>query len=53
MPQLAERARQAAAQMALFGSGAERVARDLRAADLDNMTPIQALDLLRKLKGEL
>jgi DNA mismatch repair protein MutS len=53
MPQLAERARQAAAQMALFGSGAERVARDLRAADLDNMTPIQALDLLRKLRGEL
>ena len=32
---------------------ATRIARDLKAADLDNMTPIQALDLLRKLRGEL
>jgi len=53
MPELAHRARQAAAQMSLFADPATRIARDLKAADLDNMTPIQALDLLRKLRGEL
>jgi len=53
MPELANRARQAAAQMSLFADPATRIARDLKAADLDNMTPIQALDLLRKLRGEL
>jgi DNA mismatch repair protein MutS len=53
MPELAERARLAAEQMHLFADPATRVARDIEAADLDNMTPIQALDLLRKLKAEL
>jgi DNA mismatch repair protein MutS len=53
MPQLAKRARQAAAQMNLFADPAQRVARQLKDADLDNLTPMQALDLLRKLKSEL
>jgi DNA mismatch repair protein MutS len=53
MPELAKRAQAAAAQMQLFADPATRVARDLKHADLDNMTPIQALDLLRKLKAEL
>jgi len=53
MPDLALRARQAAAQMSLFADPAARISRDLKAADLDNMTPVQALDLLRKLRGEL
>ena len=53
MPDLARRARQAAAQMNLFADPATRIARDLKGADLDNMTPVQALDLLRKLRGEL
>jgi hypothetical protein len=29
------------------------VAREIKAADLENMTPLQALDLLRRLRGEL
>ncbi len=53
MPELAERARKAAEQMNLFADPATRVARELKDADLDNMTPIAALDLLRKLRGEL
>jgi len=53
MPELASRARAAAEQMSLFADPAARVASDLKQADLDNMTAIQALDLLRKLKGEL
>jgi DNA mismatch repair protein MutS len=53
MPALAERARQAAAQMNLFASPAERVAGELRHADLDNLTPMQALELLRRLRDEL
>ena len=53
MPELAHRARQAAAQMDLFADPAARVARDLKAADLDNLTPLDALNLLKKLKGEL
>jgi DNA mismatch repair protein MutS len=53
MPQLAHRARAVAAQMQLFAEPAARVARELKDADLDNMTPVQALDLLRKLKGEV
>jgi len=47
------RARAAAAQMQLFGSAADRLARELKSADLDAMTPLAALDLLRKLKAEL
>ena len=53
MPALAQRAKAAAAQMQLFADPASRVARELKSADLDNFTPIQALDLLRKLKAEL
>ncbi|KKK90230.1 hypothetical protein LCGC14_2725170, partial [marine sediment metagenome] len=53
MPQLADRARKAAAQMDLFADPATRIAGDLKHADLDNMTPIQAMELLRKLKDDL
>jgi len=53
MPALAERARQAAAQMQLFADPAARAAREIKDADLDHMTPVQAMDLLRKLKAEL
>ncbi len=53
MPELARRARQAAAQMQLFADPASRAARQIKSADTDNMTPMQALELLRKLKSEL
>ncbi|MBL7133067.1 MAG: DNA mismatch repair protein MutS [Phycisphaerae bacterium] len=53
MPELAERARAAAAQMELFADPATRAARQIKEADLENLTPMQALDLLRKVKGEL
>ena len=53
MPELARRAKQAAAQMQLFADPATRAARGIKDADLENMTPMQALDLLRKLKGDL
>ena len=53
MPELARRATAAAEQMKLFADRPAHVARELRAADLDNLTPMQALELLRKLKGEL
>ncbi|MDY6914668.1 MAG: DNA mismatch repair protein MutS [Planctomycetota bacterium] len=53
MPELAERARQTAAQMQLFAAPASRVASELKNADMDNLTPIQALEMLRKLKSEL
>ncbi len=53
MPALAERARQAAAQMNLFANPAERVAGEIKHADLDNLTPLQALEMLKKLKDEL
>ncbi len=53
MPQLAARAKAAAAQMNLFASGPERVAREIKEANLDAMTPMQAMDLLRRLRAEL
>ncbi|MDP7162481.1 MAG: DNA mismatch repair protein MutS, partial [Phycisphaerae bacterium] len=53
MPELAKRAQAAAAQMQLFADPATRAAREIQAADLENLTPLQALDLLRKLKSEL
>ncbi len=53
MPELAERAKRAAAQHDLFADPATRVAREIKSADLDNLTPMAALELLRKLKGEL
>ena len=53
MPDLAARARAAAAQLQLFADPAARAAREIQAADLDNLTPLQALELLRRLKSEL
>jgi DNA mismatch repair protein MutS len=53
MPELAARAKAAAAQMQLFADPAARIATDIKHADLNNMTPLAALDLLRKLKGQL
>ena len=53
MPELAERAQLAAEQMSLFADPANKVASELKHADLDNMTPLQALDFLRILKQEL
>jgi DNA mismatch repair protein MutS len=53
MPELAERARNAAKQMQLFADPAARAAREIRDADLEGMTALQALDLLRKIKAEL
>ncbi len=53
MPALAERARHAAAQMQLFADPATRIANEIKHADLDNMTPIGAMELLRKLQAEL
>ena len=53
MPELAARARAAAAQMDLFADPATRAAREIKDADLENLTPMQALDMLRRLKGEL
>ena len=50
---LFRRAKAAAAQMNLFADPAGRVASDIKNADLDNMTPLQALDFLRKLRAEL
>ena len=53
MPELADRARQAVAQMNLFASPAEKIASEIKHANLDNMTPMQAYDFLRKLKLEI
>jgi len=53
MPQLSARAKAAAAQMNLFATSAERIASELKSADLDNMTPRQAMEFLLKLKSEL
>ena len=53
MPALAKRAAAAAAQMDLFADAPTRIARQIKEADLDSLTPLAALDFLRKLKGEL
>ena len=53
MPKLAKRAKEAADQMKLFADKPGRIASEIKAADLDNLTPMQAMELLRKLKGEL
>ena len=53
MPQLSARAKAAAAQMSLFATSAERIAAEVKAADLDNMTPRQAVEFLVKLKANL
>jgi len=53
IPQLAERARKAADQLKLFADPVSSIASELKAADLDNMTPIQAMELLKKLKERL
>ena len=53
MPELADRAKQAAEQMQLFADRPAHVAREIKALDLDNLTPMQALEALRKLKSDL
>ena len=53
LPELANRARQAAAQRELFVDPATRIIQQISNIDLDNLTPLQALDVLRKLKSEL
>jgi DNA mismatch repair protein MutS len=53
VPALRERAQRSAEQMDLFADPATRVTRELKSADLENMTPVQAMDLLRKLKEQL
>jgi DNA mismatch repair protein MutS len=53
VPAPARRAGDLPGQMELFADPATRVARAIKDADLDSMTPLQALDLLRKLRGEL
>jgi len=52
MPERAQRARQASQQMKLFTDPAGRIAREIQAADLENMTPLQAMELLKKLKEQ-
>jgi hypothetical protein len=41
------------AQLQLFAAGEEAVARALRAADLDRLTPLEALNLLHELRKRL
>lgn len=53
MPELAQRAQAAAAQMDLFADPATKLFQELKSLDMDNMTPMQAYDYLRKLKAEL
>ncbi|MCY2929666.1 MAG: DNA mismatch repair protein MutS [Planctomycetota bacterium] len=53
MPALAHRAKAAAAQMDLFADAPARIARELKAADLNNTSPMQAWELLKKLQAEL
>ena len=53
MPELARRARAAAAQMQLFADPATRISRQIKDTDMDSITPLQAMELLRKLKSEL
>jgi DNA mismatch repair protein MutS len=53
MPELAEKAKRTAAQMNLFANPIEKAASEIRHADLDNLTPMQALELLRRLQKEL
>jgi DNA mismatch repair protein MutS len=53
MPELAHRAKLAAEQMQLFADPATRIASEIKAIDIDNTTPLAALELLRKLKAEL
>jgi DNA mismatch repair protein MutS len=55
VPALNRKALRNANQLGLFSSAdaAARMAEHLRQADLENLTPLQALDLLRKLREEL
>ncbi len=53
MPELAHRAKLAAEQMQLFADPASRIASEIKAIDIDNTTPLAALEILRKLKAEL
>ncbi len=53
MPELARRAKVAAEQMQLFADPATRLVQEIKSIDLNNTTPIQALELLRKLQNDL
>jgi DNA mismatch repair protein MutS len=53
MPALATRAKAAAAQMDLFADPAVRIAREVKALDLDHTTPMQAWETLKRLQAEL
>jgi DNA mismatch repair protein MutS len=53
MPELARQAQKATVQMQLFANPTEKVASEIRHADLDNLTPMRALEFLRKLQKEL
>jgi DNA mismatch repair protein MutS len=53
MPALTNRAKAAVAQMNLFADPASRIAREIKTLDLDALTPLNALDLLRKFKADL
>ena len=48
MPELTRRAAAAAAQQSLFADPAQRLLREIKSLDLDNMTPVQAWEWLRK-----
>ena len=53
MPELARRAANNKAQMELFADPAGKAAGEIRHADLDNMTPLEAMELLRRLQEDL
>jgi DNA mismatch repair protein MutS len=53
VPDLADKAKAAAAQMSLFADAAHRLAQEIKHLDLDNLTPMQALEMLRKFKADL
>jgi DNA mismatch repair protein MutS len=55
MPRLAHerRAAQPAAQMSLFSAVESRVVEELRALDLERMTPVEALNALAALRAKL
>ncbi len=53
MPEMAKRAQAAAAQMSLFADPSQRIAGEIKNLDLDNITPLKAMEILRRLKDSL
>ena len=53
MAALSKKARDSAAQAGLFADPAARLLAELRTLDLDHLTPMQALETLRRLKAEV